>query len=211
MLVAIEALIGVGKTTLTQALATRCGATPFLEPVESNPFLCDYYSDPHRWAYAMQVNLLYNRFRMFQEAHLRSLRGELCVMDRSYYGDYAFAIVQHEDGYFTEKEFKSYEFMHETLQPQLVYPDVIVWLELPPEEALQRINKRARGCEDGLPLAYLQHLEKAYKRVLDALEPRCKIVRIDARQDALTVITKVEAALADRRAELLAGEHPCYK
>lgn len=211
MLVAIEALIGTGKTTVTEALSKSCRATPFLEPVESNPFLCDYYDDPSRWAYAMQVNLLFERFKMFQEAHYRSLRGELCVMDRSYYGDYAFAIVQHNDRFFTEKEFGSYERMHETLQPQLVYPDLLVWLELSPEETLERIKSRARSCEVGIKLEYLQHLYDAYQTVLSSLESRCKVVRIDARPNALAVLGKVQAAIDDRAAELRRGVHPCYK
>lgn len=37
MIVAIEALIGTGKTTLTNSLCDKHGYTRFLEPVESNP------------------------------------------------------------------------------------------------------------------------------------------------------------------------------
>ena len=211
MLITIEGLIGAGKTTLTNTLASASGCAPFLEPVETNPFLCDYYKNPGRWAYAMQTHLLFERFKAFQEAHYRSLRGETCILDRSYYGDYAFAIVQHEDGFFTEKEFSSYERMHEALQPQLVYPDVLIWLELSPEETMERIKKRARGCESGIPLEYLQHLYDAYQTVLTALESRCKVVRIDARPDALSVLSQVTGVIEDTRKILSTSGHPCYK
>ena len=211
MIIALEALIGAGKTSITNLLAERCNYTKFLEPVEANPFLEYYYKDPYRWAYAMQVNLLFERYKMFQEAHYRSLRGEDCVVDRSYYGDFAFALVQKNDGYFTKNEYKSYVKMHETLQPNLVYPDILIWLELKPEETLERIKKRSRDCEAGIPLEYLQHLYDAYKTVLKSLESRCHIVRIDARPDIETVYANVKKAIDERKEILEHSEHPCYK
>lgn len=207
MIVAIEALIGTGKTTVVEHL----DGVKFYEPVEANPFLDLYYADPARWAYAMQVNLLWERYKAFQEAHYRSLKGERCLMDRSYYGDYAFAIVQHEAGYFTEAEFSSYERMHEALQPNLVYPDLLVWLELSPAETLERIKQRGRECESSISLKYLERLDAAYKKVLKALEPRCNIIRVDARPDALAVLGEVQSAIAEKERELKFAVHPCYK
>ena len=211
MIITLEALIGTGKTTITNLLAERCNYTKFLEPVEANPFLEYYYKDPYRWAYAMQGNLLFERYKMFQEAHYRSLRCEDCVVDRSYYGDFAFALVQKNDGYFTKNEYNSYVKMHETLQPNLVYPDILIWLELSPEETLERIKKRSRDCEAGIPLEYLQHLYDAYQTVLKSLESRCHIVRIDARPDIETVYTNVKKAIDEHKEVLEHSEHPCYK
>jgi deoxyadenosine kinase len=34
-------------------------------------------------------------------------------------------------------------------------PNLIVHLDVSPEESLRRINMRNRGCESGIPLAYL--------------------------------------------------------
>ena len=199
LVVAIEGLIGAGKSTLTNNLCQLCNYTAFNEPVESNPFLVDYYKDPNRWAYAMQVNLLWERFRMFQEANYRALRGEVCIADRSIYGDAAFALVQYKDRYFTEKEFKSYKTMHETIQPLLPYPDLIIWLELSPEETMERIRKRSRECESNIPIEYLQNLHEAYQNVLKCLEGKCKIVRVDARPDAYSVLCRVMGIIADER------------
>lgn len=199
LVVAIEGLCGAGKSTLTNNLCQLCNYTAFNEPVESNPFLVDYYKDPNRWAYAMQVNLLWERFRMFQEAHYRALRGEICIADRSIYGDAAFALVQHKDKYFTEKEFKSYKTMHETIQPLLPYPDLIIWLELSPEEAMGRVRKRSRECESNIPIDYLRNLYEAYQSVLKSLEGKCKIVRVDARPEAHLVLCNVMEIIANER------------
>ena len=48
LVVAIEGLIGAGKSTLTNNLCQLCRYTAFNEAVESNPFLVDYYDDPMR-------------------------------------------------------------------------------------------------------------------------------------------------------------------
>lgn len=199
LVVAIEGLIGVGKTTLTDSLCEMFGFTAFKEPVEANPFLEDYYKDPHRWSYAMQVNLLWERFKMFQEANYRAMRGEVCVADRSIYGDMAFGLVQKSDGYFVDKEFESYKRMHETLQPMIPYPDLIIWLELLPSDAMERIQKRSRGCESGIQLEYLQHLNEAYQQVLRCLESKCKIVKVDARQSAYKVLCEVMQIIDNER------------
>ena len=208
LVVAIEGLIGAGKSTLTNNLCQLCNYTAFNEPVESNPFLVDYYKDPSRWAYAMQVNLLWERFKMFQEANYRALRGEICIADRSIYGDAAFALVQYKDKYFTEKEFKSYKTMHETIQPLLPYPDLVIWLELSPEETMERIRKRSRECESNIPIEYLRNLYEAYQDVLKCLEGKCKIVHVDARPDAYSVLCRVMKIIAD---EKLTNNLICYR
>lgn len=192
MIVAIEALIGTGKTTLTNSLCDKHGYTRFLEPVESNPYLEKYYSDPHRWSYTMQTHLLWERYKMFQEAYFRSLRGETCILDRSPQGDYAFALVQKHDGYFTDDEFKSYTSMCNVLHNCMADCDLVIWLELSPEKTLERIKKRCRECECSIPIKYLSHLYEAYQTVLESLEKRTKVVRIDASVTADEVLSITE-------------------
>lgn len=210
-------LIGSGKSSLTKALSDRHNFIRFMEPTsksegaDDNPYLDDYYKDPGRWAFTMQVHLLWERYKQFQEAHYRSLRGEDCILDSSYYADFAFAIVQHEDGYFSEKEFNTYMKMHESIQPSLIYPDVIIYLELSPEDTLNRIKERSRGCEEGIPISYLSHLNKAYDTVLNSLSRRCKVVRVDARKSKEDVLKDVEDIIANTKIELANSEHPCYK
>ena len=49
--IAIEGVIGVGKTTLARMLAPEFGATPVLEVFQENPFLSDFYADRARYAF----------------------------------------------------------------------------------------------------------------------------------------------------------------
>lgn len=68
MFVSVAGLIGSGKSTLVKNLEESSHYVVYHEPVESNPFLELYYKDPYRWSYAMQVNLLFTRYKQSQEA-----------------------------------------------------------------------------------------------------------------------------------------------
>ena len=48
MYVAIEGVIGVGKTTLARLLQPAFNAEILLEVFEENPFLSDFYADRER-------------------------------------------------------------------------------------------------------------------------------------------------------------------
>ena len=53
--VAIEGVIGAGKTSLARLLARELDARLALEIVEENPFLARFYADPTRHAFATQI------------------------------------------------------------------------------------------------------------------------------------------------------------
>ena len=55
MYVAIEGVIGVGKTTLTRLLQPAFNAEIMLEVFEENPFLSDFYADRERYAFQTQI------------------------------------------------------------------------------------------------------------------------------------------------------------
>lgn len=197
MFITILGLIGSGKSTLVSNLAKSGNYIEYQEPVESNPFLELYYQDPHRWSYAMQVNLLFERYKQSQEAFLRSSRGEDTIIDSSIYSDAAFALVQRQSGYFTDKEYLSYINIHKVIAAQTAYPDVAVWLELLPEDTLERIKKRSRDCESGIPIKYLQDLYEAYKVILNKLESHTKIIKIDARKSADAICDEVSNIISN--------------
>ncbi len=61
MFIGVAGLIGAGKSTLTKSLADRLGYKAYFEPVESNPYLEDFYKDISRWTFNMQLFLLAHR------------------------------------------------------------------------------------------------------------------------------------------------------
>jgi len=195
MIVSILGLIGTGKSTLVNKLASNNSYTVFEEPVDSNPFLSDYYKDPNRWSFTLQVYYLWERYKQVQEAFMKSMKGETVILDSSIYSDFAFAMLQHDHGYFTDDEYNTYINMHRIITAQTAYPDVVIWLQLSPEQTLERIKERSRDCESEIPLKYLKSLNKAYKTVLEKLSKHTNIITIDATPNADIVYENVNQAI----------------
>jgi deoxyadenosine kinase len=195
MIVSILGLIGTGKSTLVNKLASNNSYTVFEEPVDSNPFLSDYYKDPNRWSFTLQVYYLWERYKQVQEAFMKSMKGETVILDSSIYSDFAFAMLQHDRGYFTDDEYNMYTNMHRIITAQTAYPDVVIWLQLSPEQTLERIKERSRDCESEIPLKYLKSLNKAYQTVLEKLSKHTSIITIDATPNADIVYENVNQAI----------------
>lgn len=55
LFISISGLIGAGKSTLATKLAEKMGLPCFYEPVIDNAYLADFYKDPARYAFPLQV------------------------------------------------------------------------------------------------------------------------------------------------------------
>ena len=206
MIVCVTGLIGAGKSTLVNNLKSKNNYTVFEEPVDNNPFLIDYYKDPARWSFTLQTYYLWERYKQSQEAFMRSMRGETVILDSTIYSDMAFALVQKWSSYFTNEEFNSYMNMHKIITAQTAYPDALLYLQLSPEETNERLKKRSRDCESGIPIKYLEDLNNAYKIVLDNLSKHTDIIYIDARSSADDVYKEVNSII-----NKMASTDNCYE
>ncbi len=159
----IEGGIGLGKTTLAKALGERLGARVMFEPAEGvNPYLDDYYKDPAAYAFKIQVFLLWRRFRAHTLAQALVMQGECSVIsDRSYYGDRAFARVQHDLGFFDDRDLETYTELHRDMGRSLVMPTCVILLDGDADLAFSRISSRGRGCEVGMSKDYWQAVQDA--------------------------------------------------
>lgn len=198
MLVSVAGLIGAGKSTLVSNLSSNNNYFTFMEPVDVNPFLVPYYNDPSRWSFTLQIYYLWERYKQSSEAFLHSLRGETVIIDSTIYSDMAFAMLQKKYGYFNEDEFNTYANMHHIIAAQTAYPDILFWLEISPNDTLERIKKRSRDCEASIPIEYLSDLYNSYSEVLLNLEKHTDIIRIDARKSAENVYLEVNSIIKDR-------------
>ncbi len=75
--IAIEGVIGVGKTTLARLLQARYSAGLLLEVVEDNPFLPRFYQDRERFAFQTQIFFLLSRYHQQYQAVPAALRRRL--------------------------------------------------------------------------------------------------------------------------------------
>ena len=183
-----EGIIGVGKTTFSEALSKHLNAKWMKEPDEENgnPYLSNFYEDPKRWAFTMQMHLLNSRYRMHKHAQWCALQsGKNVVIDRSYFGDTAFANLQVENGTLTKDEFNTYSMSYQNMTSCVLLPQVCVFLDVDPETAQKRVKKRmefqtGRVCENAIDLQYLVDLKKHQDRVIQTLNDQgVKIIKLD--------------------------------
>jgi len=170
----VEGVIGVGKSTVSKelgkALEDLSGKPTLIlmEPDEkenANPYLAQFYEDPPRWALTMQLHLLGARYEMHELAQWYCLaRQGHAVLDRSYFGDTAFARLQVRNGDMTPEEFCTYTQMYHCMQAHVLKPTVCVRLLVSPDTAYERIQQRymdrdGRRCEAAIGFQYLKDLD----------------------------------------------------
>lgn len=162
MKVAIEGAPGVGKSTLCRSLADHVSDSTWVEePVTENPYLADYYSDPNRWALAMQVDILLRRANAI--AAVANRRHAIEFLDRSAWGDRLFACTARDLGIMQAREFDTYDavFRSVTGSPG-VLPDVVVYLQASTEALWNRVASRARPEEAMMRRDYLDAVCASY-------------------------------------------------
>ena len=155
--VAIEGVIGAGKTSLAMKLAERMKANLILEEFESNPFLEKFYDDRKRYALQTQMFFLVNRFKQQQELNQEDLFSKFIVSDYIFAKDNVFAYMN-----LNGEELKLYEALFPLLQRDLRKPDVVIYLQASVDRLMYNIKKRNRRVEKNLSRSYIKELSEAY-------------------------------------------------
>ena len=155
--VAIEGVIGVGKTSLARLLAERFRARLVLEEPEANPFLPDFYKDPRRYAFQTQMFFLVSRYKDLRERVHPDLFHEGIVADYLFQKDRIFANLNLSD-----RELMLYDAIAPHLESEVPAPDLVVYLQASPERILERIQQRGRTYEKLMDPKYTATLAEAY-------------------------------------------------
>ena len=155
--VAVEGVIGVGKTTLTKRLAKSLDASMLLEVVEENPFLARFYDDPEAYSFQTQIFFLLSRYRQQLELSQRDLFSGTVVADYIFAKDQIFATIN-----LSEEELALYRTIVPLLEARLVKPELVVYLQATTDVLLERIKRRGRSFEREISREYLETLSEAY-------------------------------------------------
>lgn len=157
--IAIEGVIGVGKTELAKILARHWQAECLLEEVEENPFLADFYRDMRNYGFQTQIFFLLSRHKQQQNLMQRNLFVDRIVSDYLFEKDRIFAYLN-----LTEYELVLYEKLYQFLAKEIRRPDLVVYLQARVETLLDRIRKRGRPFEREISADYLAALADSYNR-----------------------------------------------
>ena len=155
--VAIEGVIGVGKTSLAHLLEERLNAKLVMEKFDENPFLADFYLDPERYAFQTQLFFLLSRYRQQQELRQTDVFHKLVISDYMFVKDRLFASLNLDD-----KEMSLYDSVAKILEKNILNPDLVIYLQAETPKLMERITLRGRDFEKNMSPDYIDALNQVY-------------------------------------------------
>ncbi|MFA7420250.1 MAG: deoxynucleoside kinase [Melioribacteraceae bacterium] len=155
--IAIEGVIGAGKTTLARMISEKLSADLILEQFEENPFLEKFYDDRKRFAFQTQMFFLINRYKQQQQLKQQDLFSSITVSDYIFDKDKIFAYLN-----LSTEEVKLYENIFPLLERDIPKPDLVIFLQCSIDRLMSNIKQRGRKFEKNLTRQYLAELSEAY-------------------------------------------------
>ena len=165
-IVAVEGLLGVGKSSLCAALARTPGIVTHPEPVGDDPLLASYYADPKGYALTFQLYVLMHR----AAEHARAQKlDKVRLFDRSILGDFAIATLHVAEGNIDSLAAIHYFDVYRKVTAALDPPAAVVYLDASPETVLARIRERGRKAEAAVSLEWVRKVQRGYEIQLEAI------------------------------------------
>lgn len=155
--IAIEGVIGAGKTALAKKITQRLNAKLILEQFEENPFLEKFYVNRRKYAFQTQMFFLINRFKQLQEIIQKDLFTNYIIADYIFEKDRIFAYLNLQGD-----EYKLYESIYPLLAKSIVKPDLVIYLQSNIDRLMYNIKKRGRIIEKNITRSYIEELSEAY-------------------------------------------------
>jgi deoxyguanosine kinase len=158
MYLAIEGVIGVGKTTLARMLQPAFQTNLLLEVFEENPFLSKFYQDRSRYAFQTQMFFLLSRYhQQFQGIPKAMAETGHLIADYTFEKDALFACINLQGD-----ELEMYHRVHMALGEKIPRPDLTIYLRASTELLMQRIALRDRPYERDMDRGYIEEVNRAY-------------------------------------------------
>jgi deoxyadenosine/deoxycytidine kinase len=155
--IAIEGVIGAGKTSLANLLSERLSARLVLEQFEENPFLPKFYQAQERYAFQTQLFFLLSRYKQQQQLAQADLFHRFLITDYIFEKDKIFAYLNLEDD-----ELKLYETVMGTIEHTVPVPNLVVYIQCNVERLMANIRSRGRAYEKNMSEEYIRELNEAY-------------------------------------------------
>lgn len=159
--IVVDGVTGVGKSSLVRIISEEMGLKPFDEMFDDEyRLLHKFFHDREKWAFAMQVNFLTNRFKQYRYA----MKVGRAVMDRSIYSDKIFAMMYLNHKYLSPEEYAVYNNLLNTFLDHVRVPKLMIYLRVDTDEAIRRIHRRGRPDEMEVEREYWDMLNQFYEK-----------------------------------------------
>jgi len=156
--ITIEGNIGAGKTTLASLLSNKLNARLVLEEFADNPFLAKFYENPAQYAFSVELFFMAERFKQLKDLlSQQDLFQNVTVSDYLFTKCLLFAKVN-----LPVDEFRLFQRLFEMMQPQLLQPDLLIYLHAPVNKLQENIKKRNRSYEQNIKDDYLFEIQQTY-------------------------------------------------
>ena len=155
--VVVEGPVGAGKAGLAGRLAKSFDGELILDNPRENPFLPRFYGNHLQAALPAQLFLLFQRARVLDQIRQSDLFCSVRITD----------FLMDKDRVFAERvlgrsEFALYEQVYRSLDLNPPRPNLVIYLQAPPDVLMRRIASRGVETEKEIGLPYLERLCEAY-------------------------------------------------
>lgn len=176
--ITVAGTVGVGKSTITKALADALQFRTSFEKVDTNPYLDKFYKDFSRWSFHLQIYFLAERFK--EQKRIFEYGGGF-IQDRSIYEDTGiFAKMHFEEGTMSKTDYEAYTSLFEAMvmTPYFPHPDLLIYLEGSFDDILERIKERGRPMEQETPISYWEQMHGRYENWINQFNA-CPVLRLN--------------------------------
>jgi deoxyadenosine/deoxycytidine kinase len=160
--ITIEGNIGAGKTTLASKLSTHFGAKLILEEFADNPFLPKFYEKPQQYAFPLELFFMAERYKQLKDMlQMQDMFSNLVISDYLFIKSLLFAKIN-----LKEDEYNLYQKLFDIINPQLIQPDLLIFLNAPVSKLQQNIKHRNRSYEQQIEDQYLINVHDMYMQYI---------------------------------------------
>ena len=200
--ITIEGNIGAGKTTLAHLLSKHFNARLILEEFADNPFLPKFYENQQQYAFPLELFFMAERYKQLKDLlQTKDMFQNLTVSDYLFTKCLLFAKVN-----LPAEEIMLYQKLFDIINPQLIQPDLLIFLHAPVSKLQENIKKRNRSYEQNIESSYLFTLQETYTQYIK--QHNIKTLFIDtAKADFLGNDSHLEAVIHALDKEYEAGQH----